>query len=112
MRRQTRIVVGLLDQVLRSRPLIVEPHQPIHRFGHMGDKYAIAVFRRVEQLVLLRLVLPELGFLLLAEGDASIGLVPALWLVVEFTLPLGIGTGRRLPVRRFQFLHPTGGLAR
>jgi hypothetical protein len=29
MRRQTSIIIGFLNQILRARPLIVEPHQQI-----------------------------------------------------------------------------------
>ncbi len=52
MRRQARIVVGFLDQILRPRPLPVEPYHHVDREAEVGNEHSIAVLRRVEQLVL------------------------------------------------------------
>ena len=48
MVRQAGIVLSFLDEVLRARPLIVEPRQQSDPGSHIGDEDAIAVFRRVE----------------------------------------------------------------
>ena len=55
MRCQSGIIVGLFDEILGSRPLVIEPDQRIDRPRHVGDEHPIEVFRAVEQLVLLAL---------------------------------------------------------
>ena len=89
MRRQTRIVVGFLDQVLRSGALIVEPHQQIDPVFHVGHEDAVTVLRGVEQLVLLRLIyFLRLGFLLIAQGEEPMGFPPALRLIGKLAFVL------------------------
>src|SRR5207245_8970400 len=101
-----------LDQMLRPGTLVVEPQQPSDRVGHIGDEHAIAVLRRLKQLVLLRLVgLAWLRLFLVAQSDEPIGFLPALWLIPEFALTVGVGARGGLPVCGFQLLHQTGGLA-
>src|SRR6266852_3785954 len=86
MGSQPRIVVRLLDQILRTGPLIVEPRQQVDGVLHVGDEHAIAVLRRVEQLVLLRLVrLARPARLLIAQGDEAIGFLPAFRLIAKLT---------------------------
>jgi hypothetical protein len=88
MRRQTRIVVGFLDQVLRSGALIVEPHQQIDPVFHVGHEDAVTVLRGVEQLVLLRLIyFLRLGFPI-AQGEEPMGFPPALRLIGKLAFVL------------------------
>src|SRR5260370_30685067 len=108
MCRQTRIIVRFLDQILRARALIVEPHQPIDGILFARDEGAITVLWRVEQLVLFGLIhLLRWGLLLVAQSDEPIGFPPALRLITELALPVSTGTRRPLRVRRFQLLDPT-----
>jgi hypothetical protein len=68
--RQTGIVIGLLDQVLRPSPLVVKPHRQINGPVHIGHEPAIDIFRGVEELILLAL----LGVILLlpvAQSDEA-----------------------------------------
>jgi len=106
MRRQTSIIIGFLNQVLRARPLIVEPYQQIGRLFHVGDEHTIAILGRIEQLVLLgfagrlrRRLLP------VPHGDEAISFSPSLRLISKLALIIGIGARRSLPVGRFQFIH-------
>src|SRR5258708_32194801 len=87
MRRQTRIVISFLDQILCARSLIVEPRQQTDGVRHIGDEHAIAVLRRVEQLILLGLVgRARSRLLLVAQGDEPISFPPALRLVAKLAL--------------------------
>src|SRR3984893_7516043 len=106
MRRQTSIIIGFLNQILRARPLIVEPHQQIGGLLHVGDEYTIAVLGRIEQLVLLRFAgwLPR-GLLPVPHGDEAICFSPSLRLISKLALIIGIGARRSLPVGRFQLIH-------
>ena len=54
MSRESRIVFGFFDEILRGRPLIVEPRQKRDPTADIRDEYAIAVLRGVEQLILFR----------------------------------------------------------
>src|SRR5215471_7407565 len=113
MRRQTRIVMGFLDQILGACSLMVEPRQPTDGVRHMGDEHAIAVLRRVEQLVLLGLVgWARLRLLLVAQSDEPIGFPPALRLVAKLALSVGVRARRALPAGGFQLLYQTRRLAR
>ena len=113
MRRQPSIVFGFLDEILRTRALIVEPRQQSDPVVHIGDQDAIAVFRRVEQLILFgifrrrRLLLFDV-----AQGDEPVRMAPPLRLIPEFALTVGIGLRRTGPLRRFQFVDQPRGLAR
>ena len=41
MRRQSGIVVRLLDQILRTGTLVVKPHEFVDRGIHVGHKHSI-----------------------------------------------------------------------
>ena len=41
--RQTGVVIGFLNQILSSGPLIVEPHQGRDGAPHVGDKNPIGI---------------------------------------------------------------------
>src|SRR6266480_1786599 len=98
---QTRIVIGFFDQVLRSGPLIVEPRQSVDASRNVGDEDAIAVLRRFEQLVLFGLLrLLRGGLLEVAQRYKTIGLGPALRLIAELALAIGIDARRPGPARR------------
>src|SRR5713226_3924331 len=87
MRRQSRIVVGFLDQVLRSGPLIVESHKGVDGSRDVGYENAIAVVRRVEQLVLFGLFrLLRWGLLEIAQRHKTMGFGPPLRLIAELAL--------------------------
>src|SRR5215831_4073328 len=93
--------------VLGARPLIIEPCEQGNSTRHIGGEYAIAVFRSVEQRILLGLVvLPQTVFLLLIpQSEETMLFAPALRAVPELALPVGIGLRRSRPVGRFQFIH-------
>src|SRR6516164_7934742 len=98
MRRQTSIVIGFLDQVLRPRPLAIESHHRVNRRLQIGDEHPIAVFRGVEQLVLLGIfAFLRLRFLHVSQGYESVGLPPSLWLIAKLALAVGIGSWRPGP---------------
>src|ERR1700675_2070378 len=106
MRGQPGIVVGFPDQVLRTWAVTVKPDQSINRLVHVGYKNPIGVLRSLEQLVLLGLfLLSGFGFLLIPQSDEPVRASPALRLVPEFALLIGIGAWRALPMRRFQLFH-------
>src|SRR5690349_2870974 len=113
MVRHAGIVFGFLNEILRACPLVVEPRQHGDPVAHIGDEYAVAVLRRVEQLILLGL-LRRCGFLLLlvAQSDEAVGLTPALRLIAELALAVGIGFGRTRPFGGFEFIDQTRGLPR
>src|SRR5271166_2661303 len=72
----------------------------VHKLGY---KNPIGVLRSLEQLVLLGLfLLSGFGFLLIPQSDEPVRASPALRLVPEFALLIGIGAWRALPMRRFQ----------
>src|SRR5277367_6991156 len=113
MRRQTGIVFGFLDEVLRTRALIIEPRQQGDPTVAIGDKNAIAVFRRVEQLILFGLLRRRRLLLLeVAQRDESMRFAPALRLISKLALAVGIGFWRARPLRRLQFLDQARGLPR
>src|SRR5262245_23941767 len=66
--------------VLGARPLIIEPCEPGNSTRHIGGEYAIAVFRSVEQRILLGLVvLRQTVFLLLIpQSEETMLFAPAL----------------------------------
>ena len=43
MRREPRLVFGFFDEILRARPLMVEPRQKRDPTADIRDEYAIAV---------------------------------------------------------------------
>src|ERR1700694_1466730 len=111
MRRQSGIVIGFLDQVLRPSPLVVEPHQQIDGPLHVGHEHAIGILWGVEELILLALLRVLLLLVLVAQGDKAVGLGPTLWLITKFALLIGVGLGRGLPVGGLQSFQQTRGLA-
>src|SRR5260370_14950879 len=97
MRRQSGIVIGFLDQILRSSSLTIEPNQQINGPLHVGHEHAIGILRGVEELILLALGRALLLLLLLvAQGDNAVGLAPTLRLIAEFALLVGFVLGRWL----------------
>src|SRR4051812_11996870 len=93
MRCQTRIVIGFLDQILRPRPLIVEPRQHIDGLRHIGDEHAIAVLRSFEQLILLGLFgSARWRLLLVAQGEKPMCFPPSLRLIAKLALSVGVRT--------------------
>src|SRR6516164_3220903 len=113
MVRHAGIVFGFFNEILRTRPLVVEPREHGDPAAHIRDEYAVAVLRRVEQLILFGL-LRRCWFLLLlvAQGDEAESLTPALRLISELALAVGIGFRRTRPLGGFQFIDQTRGLAR
>ena len=113
MRRQPRIVVRLLDQVLRAAPLVVKPDQEGDGLAQVGHEDSILVRAGFEQLVLLAFLrlLFFAGFLV-AQGHEPIGLLPPVRLIAKFTLPSRIRLGRRLPLGLTQWLDQPRRLAR
>src|SRR5215469_2825004 len=115
MRRQTRIVVGFLDQVLRSRPLPIKPYDRVNGRILVSDEHPVAVFRCVEQLILfgffpfLRL---RLWFLLVAQSYEPVGFPPSFRLIGKLALAIGIGSWRTGPACGFQLLQQSWGLLR
>jgi hypothetical protein len=104
---------GFLHEILCARPLVVEPGPHGDPVAHIRDQHAVAVFRRVEQLILLGLLRHcRFLLLLLAQGDEAVGLPPAFRLISELALAVGIGFGRTRPLGGFQFIDQTRGLAR
>src|SRR5215468_3099555 len=106
MVRHSGVVFGFLDEVLGARPLIVKPREQGNPIHHIGDEDAIAVFRGVEQLILLGLAARRrrVFFLLIAQRDETIRFAPALRAVPELALSIGIGLWRTAPVGRFPFI--------
>jgi hypothetical protein len=79
-----------------------EPRQQRDRIPHIGDEHAIAVLRSIEQRILLRLASrARLRLFLVAQGDEPVRFAPAVRLVAELALALGVGLWGPLPVRRF-----------
>src|SRR6516225_376092 len=113
MVRHAGIVFGFFNEILRTRPLVVEPREHGDPAAHIRDEYAVAVLRRVEQLILFGL-LRRCRFLglLVAQGDEAVGLTPAFRLIAELALAVGIGFGRTRPLGGFQFIDQTRGLPR
>src|SRR2546427_9006729 len=66
----------------------------------------------IGQVVLLALSFSVVGLLFVTQSQKAIGLAPSLRLIAKLALPVGIGTRRALPVRSFQFVYQTRGLAR
>ncbi len=99
------VIIGFLDQILGSGPLIVEPREQSDRVLHIGDEHAIAVLWRVEQLILLHLLNPtRLRLFRIAQGDEPIRFAPALRLIRELALAAGVGLRGPFPLRRFQLI--------
>src|SRR5260370_18943765 len=109
MRGQSGVVVGFLDQVFSTGPLPVEADQNIDCRIHVGDKDAVAVCRRVEQLVLLGFA--RLGSLLLhvAKSYESIAFPPSVRLVTELTLAIPISARGSGPAPCLHLLHHARG---
>ena len=96
---QPGIVVGFLDQVLGCGPLIVERHQYVDRALHVRHKDPIEILRGLEQLVLLWFfLLFSVWLLLIAQRDEPIRFPPAIRLIPELTLLIGVGLWRPFPV--------------
>src|SRR5258707_13969430 len=113
MRRQSGIVIGFLDQILRSSSLTIEPNQQIDGPVQVGYKHPVGILRGVEELILLALGRALLLLLLLvAQGDEAVGLAPTLRLIAEFALLIGVSLGRGLPFGGLQLFQQTRGLAR
>jgi hypothetical protein len=90
-----------------------EPRQQRDRIPHIGDEHAIAVLRSIEQRILLRLASrARLRLFLVAQGDEPVRFAPAVRLVAELALALGVGLWGPLLVRRFQLIDPARRLAR
>ncbi len=62
MRGQPRIVVGFLDQVLRTSSLTIKPYQSVDGGIYVGHKDSIVVFRGLEQLILFGFPLVSFAF--------------------------------------------------
>ena len=43
MRRQSGVVAGFFDEILRPGPLVVKPHHRRDRLGEIGHKHAVGV---------------------------------------------------------------------
>src|SRR2546426_434219 len=114
MRRQPGIVVRLFDQVFGAAPLVVKPDYEVDGTRQVGHEDAVSVPAGLEQLILVGfpVVLYFLARFLVAQGDESVFLLPPLGLIAEFTLPLGIGLLRWLPLGLTQLLDHAGRLAR
>ncbi len=98
MRRQTGVVAGCLNEVLRARTLIVEPDGKIDRVIEVGDEDAVDLPRGIEELVLFRIFVlfcPDI-----AQRQETVGLPPALGLIEEPALLVRVSQGRGLPVGR------------
>ena len=86
------VVFGFLDEILRARALVVEPSQQSDAARHVGGEHAVAVLRRVKQLLLFgRFRRGRRLLVLVPEGDETIGLAPALRLIPELALAISIG---------------------
>jgi len=97
---QPGIVYCFLNQILRRRTLIVEPHQQIDGLTMLVTKNSIRVLRRVEQLILFGLGRGfDLRRLLVAQGNKSVDR-PAFRLIAELALLVGVGTQGAFPLRR------------
>src|SRR3954468_24856520 len=106
-------LLASLIRFSRSGPLIVEPRQQRDRVLHIGDEHAIAVLRRIEQLILLWFVSrARLGLLLVAQGDEPTRFAPAVGLIAEFALAVSVSLRGAFPVRRFQLIDQPRCLAR
>jgi hypothetical protein len=102
MRRQASVVVGFLNEVLGAGTLVVEPDQQIQGLVHVCDENPVDVLRRIEELVLLGiLVLFRPG---IAQRQEAMSLGPAFGLIEELTLFLSVGLGRGLPLCHLQLL--------
>src|SRR5215467_7746469 len=81
-----------LTKILRAGALVVEPRQQSDPASHVGGEYAVAVLRRIEQLILFGLLPRGLRLLLLVpQSDEPIGVAPARRLILELALAVGIG---------------------
>ena len=91
-------------------PCLAEERTGQHRQGGLQVRHEdpVDVVRGGEELVLL-VLLPCLVFLLVAQGEKAVGLSPALGLVPEFALRVGVGLRRRFPVGRSQLIQQAGG---
>jgi hypothetical protein len=70
MSGQALVVVGFLDQISAPARWLENHTNKLDRIHRVGNKHAIAVLRRVEQVLLLRL--SGLGFLVIAQDDELI----------------------------------------
>src|SRR5437588_5624817 len=98
VRRQSRVVVGFLDQVLGTGSLVINPHQQVDGRFHVRHKNSIDVLRGSKQLIL------RFGSLVLfqvAQSDEPIGLPPTFGLILELALFIGIRLRRGPPVGLF-----------
>src|SRR5947207_13982428 len=94
VRRQPGIVVGLLDQVFRPTPLVIEPDHEIDGLLEVSYEDPVLVLAGFEQLVLLGLLRVHLlARFLIAQGYKSVFLLPPIRLITEFTLGLAIVLG-------------------
>src|SRR5260370_8200537 len=99
--------------MLCSGSLPVKSYQRINRRVEVGNENPVAVFRCVEQLVLLGFVqLLWLRLLLVPQRHEPVGSFPSLGLVAKLALAVGIGARRPCPPRRLQLLHHSRGLLR
>jgi len=104
MRRQAGIVVGILDQVLGSRPLPMKSHHHIDRRVHVGHEHAIGILWAIEQLILLSFPL-WLGLFRVTHRDVPVSFRPFARLMAELALPVGMGPRRTRPTRRLHSCH-------
>src|ERR1017187_2559743 len=103
---------GFLDQVLGGGPLVVEPYQLVHGCRYVRHKYPVDVLRRLEQLVLLRRIRrANLRLLLVTQRQESVRFPPAIRLIPELALSVGVSPWRPPPLRHFQLLHQARRLA-
>jgi hypothetical protein len=97
MGRQTGVVVGFLDEVFSCGALVVEPDQQIQRVVHVGHEDPVDVLVRIEELIMFRrFVLFCTG---IAQRQEACPLLPSFGLIEKLALLVGIGPGRRLPLR-------------
>jgi hypothetical protein len=85
-------LLASLDQVLRSSPLVVEPHRQIDRIFQIGHEDPVGIPAGLEQLILLGLALFHFfRLLLIAQRHEAERLAPSVRLVAEFALGIGVG---------------------
>ena len=105
---------SLLASLIRfsaPSPLPVESHHHVDGGVHIGYEYAIGVFRRIEQLILLVLRW-RLGLLQVTQRHEPVGSPATFRLVVKLALAVGVGARRPRPLRGFPFLHQARSLLR
>jgi len=114
MRRQSSIVVGFLNQILRSSALIVKPDELIDRTIHIGHKHAILILLGREKLVLHDIFrfLFVVWVFSTTERKESVRLAPTVGLIPKFALFVGVRVRRWLPRGCSQFLQEARGFTR